>query len=73
MTQRELIEQLASEFKANSARRNHGRRLPAHGPTGPLNIPTLPHESVDAIEAAIVAAFELVDEEPSADYGHSES
>jgi hypothetical protein len=67
MTQDELIAQSAAEFKANSARRNQGRKPPEPGYSGPLPHVHLPPEIVDEMEAAINEAFEQVDPELAAD------
>ena len=69
MTQEELIEQLAAEFRAHAAQ----RKLPLDQPgySGSLGDVFLPDDVVDEMEAAINEAFEQVEEE--SDEQHEQS
>jgi hypothetical protein len=62
MTQEELIERPAEEFKKRAAQRK--RRPGRPGYSGSLGDVFLPAEVVDGMEAAINDAFEHVEEEP---------
>jgi hypothetical protein len=60
MTQEELIEQFAAEFKAHAAQRNKTKRPKRPGHSGSLGDVFLPAEIVDDMETAINEAFERV-------------
>jgi hypothetical protein len=69
MTQEELIERLAEEFKKHAAQRK--LHLDQPGYFGSLGDVFLPADIVDEMEAAINDAFEQVEEEP--DEQHEQS
>lgn len=61
MTQEELIERFAAQFRARAAQ--HKRRPRQPGYSGPLGDVFLPAEVVDDMEAAINDAFEQVEQQ----------
>jgi hypothetical protein len=69
MTQEELIEHLAEEFKKHAAQRKLRPDQSAY--SGSLGDVFLPDDIVDEMEAAINDAFEQIEEEP--DKQHEQS
>jgi hypothetical protein len=69
MTQDELIEQLAAEFKKRAAQRKLRPAQPGY--SGSLGDVFLPADVVDEMEAAINEAFEQIEEE--SDEQHEQS
>ena len=69
MTQEELIERLATEFKKRAAQ--HKRRPGKPGYSGSLGDVFPPDDIVDEMEAAINEAFEQIEEESDEEHEQS--
>ena len=71
--QLERIEHYAHAFQAHSRDRNKSRELEERGYSGALGSSDLAPEVVDQMEAAIVEAFESVEEERHEEHDQSAS